>query len=251
MTISGQKGGIGKSVIAVNLSTSLALYEKKTLLIDCDPQASTTEWSGIKDLGYPFDLASVLNGKSRLLAAAVKTEFNWLDILPAGFELFSSAARLAKMTPNETLLRRLIREDAGSDYDFIILDAPSSYGFLSTAALAAADWLISPLCPGVNSAGDFHCLLKLINYIRKQHDIPLKIGGFVLNRCRESGVRRDFFMDEHLAEIKDLVYDTVIPEDTSVEKAINRKTPLALYDIKSPASSAFLSFAKEIDLVFK
>jgi len=110
LTISGQKGGSGKSVTAVNLSVSLALYGKKTLLVDCDPQGSATEWSGVKSLGYPFDLACVLNGKTTIVGAFVKTEFNGLDILPAGFDLFPVASKLAGRVSNEKILRLFLED---------------------------------------------------------------------------------------------------------------------------------------------
>lgn len=251
LTISGQKGGIGKSVIAVNLAFSLALYEKKILLIDCDPLGCSTEWSGVNEMSYPADIASVFDGRTGFVNAVVNTQFPWLDILPAGFGLFASSLKLSKMTPNETLLRLFIREDVYLDYDYILIDGPSSSGYLSIAALAAADWVIAPICPGQNSLLDFHCLLKLVKYVRLTHEIPLKIGGFVFNRCGGEGEIRSFLTRHKMEEIEDLVYDTCIPDDMSVAQAVEKKTPLALDNIKSPAAKAFLDFAKEIDLVFK
>jgi len=250
LTISGQKGGSGKSVTAVNLAVSFALYGKKTLLVDCDPQGSVTEWSGIKALGYPFDLSSVLNGKATIIEAIVRTEFNSLDILPAGFDLFHVALKLAGIVSNEKILR-LFLEDVEPDYDYIIIDAPSSYGFLSVAAMTAADWLIIAMCTRHNCLEDFHCLLKLIKYVRATHETPLKIASILFNRCKTKDEIDRFLEDQNLAEIKDLVSQNFIPEDGAVKKSIDKKTPLALYDVKSPASSAYLDFAKEMVLVFK
>jgi len=250
VTISGQKGGSGKSVTALNLAASLALYGKKTLLVDCDPQGSATEWSGIKALGYPFDLSSVLSGKATIMDAIVNTEFNHLDILPAGFNLFLVASKLARRVPNEKILR-LFLEDIEDDYDYIIIDAPSSYGFLSVAALTAADWLIISMCPRYSSAQEFGCLLQLIKYIRNTHETPLKIINILFNRCKTNREIDQFLGDQDLPETRDLVSHTFIPEDETVKRAIDSKMPLALYDIKCPASSAYLSFAKEMVLVFK
>ncbi len=250
LTISGQKGGSGKSVTAVNLAVSLALYGKKTLLMDCDPQGSATEWTGINALGYPFNLASVLSGKSTIIEAIVKTEFNCMDILPAGFDLFPVASKLAGTVANEKILR-LFLEDIEPDYDYIIIDAPSSYGFLSVAALTAADWLIIAMCTRYNCAEGFHCLLKLIRHIRDTHQTSLKISNLLFNRCKADTEISRFLVDQNLTEIKNMVSKTFIPEDEAVIKSIDKKMPLALYDIKSPASSAYLSFAKEMILVFK
>ena len=88
LTIAGQRGGTGKSVTALNLATSLALLEKNTLLIDCDPQRSTTHWCGIKNADYACNIASVLSAKVKFIDAVVKTELRYLTIMPAGFGLF-------------------------------------------------------------------------------------------------------------------------------------------------------------------
>ena len=250
LTISGQKGGTGKSVTAVNLAACLALYEKKVLLIDCDPQGCSTAWAGRDDVGSGYDMASVFKAKTQFLDAVMKTEPEGLDILPAGFSLFDTALKLSDSLSNQRILRLLIQEDARSRYDYIIIDAPSSYGFLSIMALTAADWLIIPVCPDHTLTQEFHCLLKLIHYIRKNHKIPLKIGGFVLNRRHFQDDFQSGLTTENMRLITDLAYDTCIPQDAAVQKSIEKKTPLVLYDIKSPAGAAFLSLAKEIDVKF-
>jgi len=249
LTISGQKGGSGKTVTAVNLAVSLSLYEKKVLLIDCDPQGCATEWSGIKALDYALDISCVLNGTSTMVDAIVKTEFTCLEILPTGFDLFSVALRLGRAVENEKILRLFI-EDIEPEYDYIIIDAPSSYGFLSVVAFTAADWIIIAMCTRYNSVEDFHCLLKLIKYVRDTHEIPLKIAGLLFNRCKTKEEISGFLADQNLSKTKDLVYNTFIPEDGAVKKSIDLKIPLVLYDVKNPASSAYLNFAKEMVLAF-
>lgn len=219
------------------------------LLIDCDPSGCATEWVGINDSQYRYDISCVLNRETGFADAIVKTKLTWLDILPAGFDLFKTALQLSTSVPNQTLLRTLLQEDFACAYEYIIIDAPSSYGFLSVMALTAADWLILPICPGITSKNDCHCLLRLITHIRKTHNIPLKIGGFVFNHCNTKGDIQ-IFAKQQLSVIADLVYGTHIPADMNVATSIGQKTPLVLYDIKSPASLAFLGFAKEIDAIF-
>ncbi|MCF8092733.1 MAG: ParA family protein [Desulfotignum sp.] len=251
LTISGQKGGIGKSTIAVNLAATLALYEKKVLLIDCDPRGCATEWIKGSNPGDRHDISSVLNKRVRSADAVVKTQLAWLDILPAGFGLFETGLKLSKTIPGQVVLRTLIEQDLTASYEYIIIDAPSSYGFLSVMALAASDWLIVPICPGMTSKADCLCLFRLINYIRKTHSTSLKIGGFVFNRCNSSDEIQIFLKDQNLTQIADLVCRTCIPEDIRVEKSIIQKTPLVLHDIKTAAGKSFLGLAKEIDLIFK
>lgn len=250
LTISGQKGGIGKSVIALNLAACLAVYEKKTLVIDGDPQGCTTAWSGTDNTGHSCDMVSVFTGKTRFSDAIIKTPLSGLDVLPAGFGLFETALKLSERAPNQTILRLLIQEETVSNYDYIIVDAPSNFVFLSIMALAAGDWLIIPVCPGFQIPAACDDLLKLIQYIRKNHKIPLKIGGFVFTQWQTPEDIQNVSAMGNMARIADLAYDTCIPYDSAVEKSIESKTPLVLYDIKSPAGAAFLQFAKEIDLQF-
>jgi len=250
ITIAGQKGGTGKSVTSINLAASLALFEKNTLLIDCDPQGCATQWGGIKDLDYKYDITSVLSGKAVVKDAIVKTQINFLDMMPAGFNLFHAALKLAKNPGNEKMLR-LFLKDVEDDYKYIIIDASSSYNFLSITAMTAADWLLVCMDINCNSVEDFHCLLRMVKYIRETHNIPLKIAGVLFNRCETKQAIFSFLENQDLTDIKQMVYNIFIPEDDSIKKSAELKIPAALHDIKSPAAQAYLSFAKELHFFFK
>lgn len=249
ITIAGQKGGTGKSVTAVNLATSLALFEKNTLLIDCDPQGCSTRWSGIKELDYNCDITSVLSGRAKIMDALVKTEFHYLDIMPARFTLFQTALKLAKHPGNEKILR-LFLKDIKDEYEYIIIDAPSSYSFLSVMAMTAADSLLVCMSIHQNSIEDFHCLLKMVKYIRTTHDVPLKIAGLLFNRCETKEDIQSFIENQNLSKVKQMVYNTFIPEDENIKRSIDKKIPVALHDIKTPAAAAYLNFAKEMHFFF-
>ncbi|OGR10891.1 MAG: hypothetical protein A2097_05010 [Desulfobacula sp. GWF2_41_7] len=249
LTIVGQRGGIGKSVTAVNLATSFALLEKNTLLIDCDPQRSTTHWCGIKNADYACNIASVLSAKVKFIDAVVKTELRYLTIMPAGFGLFQVAGKLAKLSENETLLR-LFLKDVEKEYDYIIIDSPSSYGFLNTMAMTAADWLLVCMSIPQSAAVDFFDLLRCIKYIRTFHHIPLKIAGLLFNRCETKEEIQSFLDYQKLPDAKELVFNTFIPSDDKIRKSTDLKIPAALHDIKGLAASAYLNLAKEIHFFF-
>lgn len=245
ITIAGQKGGTGKSVTAVNLATSLSLLEKNTLLIDFDPQSFATLWCGIHELDYNHDITSVLSGRAEIKDAIVKTQVNYLDIIPAGFNLFQIAQNLSKIPENEKILHLLLK-DIENEYEYIIIDPPSSYSFLSISAFTAAQWLLVCMTTADNNLQDFQCLLRMIKHIRQTHSLPVKIAGVLFNRCKDRTEIETFLEQENLTDIDQLVFKNFIPRDETIRKSTNLKLPLALNDIKGPAASAYLNFAKEM-----
>jgi len=250
IAIAGQKGGTGKSITSVNLSASLALSGKKTLLIDCDPQACATQWCGIRDFDYKYDITGVLYGRTKVTDAIVNTRINGLNIMPAEFNLFQVALKLAKNSGNEKLLRFFLK-DVKDDYEYIIIDSPSSYSFLSVTAMTAADWLLVCMSVHHNAIEDFHSLLRMVKYIRATHDVPLKIAGLLFNRCDTAEQIECFMKNQNLSYIKELVFNTYIPHDVAIKNSRDLNIPVALHDIKSPAADAYLRAAEELHFFFK
>lgn len=245
LTISGLKGGTGKSITALNLSACLALYEKKILLVDCDPLAGVSQWCNNNSNGNAHDLYQVLAGKISVSDAVSDTEIEGLHILPAGFGLFSMSLKLTRRMDNERLLRLVVYE-VKHDYDMIIIDAPSSCGYLTIAALAAADRTAAVVIPDNDWTRDFHSLMKIVRYIRRNHHTPLGIAGILFNRCNSEKQMENHAVPEVLEQIRSLIYQTMIPDDETLEKETFSLSPLPLYDIKARASQAYLGLAREI-----
>lgn len=250
ITIANQKGGTGKSTTAVNLAASFALMEKNTLLVDCDPQGCSTMWSGINSHDHNCDISSVLSGRAHFKDAVIKNKIRYLDIMPASFDLFQVTLKLAKNPGNEKLLR-LFLKDVEDDYDYIIIDSPSSYSFLNVAAMTAADWLIINMSVHYNSGEDFQYLLRMVKYIQTTHNVPLKIAGLLFNRCATKEEIQAFIENQDLLDVKDMIYKTFIPDDDNIKKSIDLRVPVALHDVKSPAAQAYLNFAMEMNFFFK
>ncbi|WP_020588304.1 ParA family protein [Desulfobacter curvatus] len=245
LTISGLKGGTGKSTTALNLSASVALYGKKVLLVDCDPQAHVSQWRKTDSNGNDYNLAQVLAGRIRVPDAVYGTDIDGLYILPAGFDLFSISLKLSKHMDNEKLVR-LVIDEIKHDYDLIILDAPSSCGYLSLAAMTAADWLAAVVIPNENWVNDFYSLIRIVRYIRTSHNTPLGIAGILFNRCNSEKQMEHRAVPEVLEQIRPLIYKTMIPDDEMLDKEGASLSPLSLYDIKAQASQAYLGIAREI-----
>lgn len=224
--------------------------KKKVLVVDCDPRASATSWIRHTDSSKELTLSSILRNTAVPEDVVAHTNLAFLDLVPAGFDLFSTGQSLSGDISGQTLLKQVVQHHFSPKYDYIIIDAPSAFGFLSMLAMAAGDWLLMPVDPDRTSNQDCQCLLKLVHYIRKTHHTRLRIAGFVFNGCRASQNIPEILENKNLSYLSDLVFDTVIPLDVTVARAMDRQLPLVLEDIHSPAGQAFLRFAKEIDSIF-
>ena len=244
LTVSGLKGGTGKSTTALNLSACLALYGQKVLLVDCDPQARVSQWCKMNSNGNDHDLVQVLTGRISVPDAVCTTDIDGLYMLPAGFNLFPVSLKLTRRMDNEKLLR-LVIDEILHDYDMVICDAPSSCGYLSLAALTAADWIAAVVIPDQDWVSDFHSLMKIVRYIRQSHNTPLGISGIVFNRCNNEKQIENNVVPEVLEQIRPLIYKTMIPDDEILDKEDTGLSPLAVHDIKAPASQAYLAVARE------
>jgi len=169
--------------------------------------------------------------------------------MPAGFTLFKVALKLAENSGNEKLLR-LFLKDVQDRYEYIIIDQPSSYGFLSTAAMTASDFLLVSMSVQLNCLEDFHNLLKMVKYIRANFSVSLKISGFLFNRCKTKEEITSFLDHQNLLDIKHMIFANFIPDDRNIQKSIDLNTPVSLYDIKSKAAEAYLNFAEELHFFF-
>lgn len=246
ITIAGRRDKTGKSVTAVNLTASLSLLEKKSLLIDCDSQANATAWSGINNAADNMDLGALFSGKKEIKDVIQKTDLSYMDVLPSNINLYNVGLKLSKKSENQKMLRIFLK-DIENDYDYIIIDSPSAPGFLGLTAMAASDWILASIPCNTSFMNDLGDLLKMIKQIRKMHDIPLKLAGILLNRCTLKKNQIDSFFDKkELKNVKDIVLKTVIPEDQSVELTVEFSKPVALCDAKSIAATKYLTLAQEL-----
>ncbi|MCK5312319.1 MAG: ParA family protein [Desulfobacteraceae bacterium] len=246
ITIAGQRDKTGKSVTAVNLAASLALLEKKTLLIDCDSQANSTAWSGVYNSEDNLDLGALFSGRKEIRDIIHKTDLSFMYVLSSNINLYNIGLKLSKRADNQKMLRIFLK-DIQDEYDYIIIDSPSASDFLSLTAMTASDWIIASIPCSSSFMSDLGDLLKMIKYIRKIHKIPLKFAGILVNRCDFSKDEiKSFFNQKDLQNVKDLVFKTFIPEDKSVNQTAELSKPVALCDAKSLATTKYLNLAQEL-----
>lgn len=245
IAIANQKGGVGKTTTAINLSASLALSEQRTLLIDCDPQGNTT--AGI---GFPKDparrtLYNALILGEPLEKVILKTQIDGLELIPADKNLVGAEVELVAAEEREFRLRKLLQQ-VKDNYDFIILDCPPALGLLTLNGLSAADAVLVPIQCEYLALEGVSELLDTLMRIRKTLNPSLAIEGIVLTMYDErttlskqvASDLRDFFGSQ--------VFESVIPRNVRLAEAPSHGKPIHFYDIHSRGAEAYSNLAKEV-----
>jgi chromosome partitioning protein len=245
ITICNQKGGTGKTTSAVNLSTYLALAEKKVVLIDLDPQANATSGMGVNKHNIKKSIYHVLleelDIKEILQATAVKN----LWLAPSNLDLTGAEVELVGALGREHRLKRaLIKEK--ENFDFIIIDSPPSLGLLTVNALCAADSVIIPLQCEFYALEGLTQLVNTINLIRDNLNPNLNIEGVILTMADFRTNLTKEVIQEARNYFKNKVYDTVIPRNIRLTEAPSFGQPVALYDNDSIGAQKYAELTQEI-----
>jgi len=245
ITVANQKGGVGKTTTAVNLAACLAVAERKTLLIDLDPQGNATSGLGIRKEGLERSAYNALIGECRLSQAIQKTEIKHLDIVPSTIDLIGAEVELMNTGGREKRLKRLL-EEVRDNYDFVVIDTPPSLGLLPINSLTAADTVLIPLQCEFYPLEGLSQLLKTVNLVKKNLNPSLVIEGILLTMYDVRTLISQQVTDEIKTLFKDYVLKTVIPRSVRLCEAPSFGKPIILYDIKSKGAEAYLALAREV-----
>lgn len=246
IAIANQKGGVGKTTTAINLSASLAALEYKTLLVDADPQANATSGLGLDPNTVDKSIYEcVIHPEIQIKDCIVDVTFPNLHLAPSHIDLVGAEIEMLEL-PNREMRMREVLNSVKNDYDFIIVDCSPSLGLITVNALTAADSVIIPVQCEFFALEGLGKLINTIKIVQQKLNPRLAYEGILLTMY-DSRLR---LCNQVVAEVKQhfqhLVFESIIARNVRISEAPSYGLPVLAFDAKSPGSKSYLNLAKEI-----
>lgn len=245
IAIANQKGGVGKSTTAINLSSCLAEKGKKVLVIDMDPQGNTTSGLGLDKNRLENTVYEMLIDKKTIKECIHKDVFDNMDVLPSNVELSGAEIELIDSDERSYVLKNRIKQEK-KNYDFIIIDCPPSLSLLTVNALSAADTVLVPIQCEFYALEGISQLMKTIALVRERLNDKLTIEGVVFTMY-DSRTNLSLQVVENVrSNLQENIYNTIIPRNVRLAEAPSHGLPINYYDSKSTGAAGYRDLADEV-----
>lgn len=244
IAIANQKGGVGKTTTAINLSAAIALDGKSVLLIDMDPQGNATSGLGIDQQSVTNGTYTCLVKNTSVKETSIETSIQGLSLLPANADLAGAEVELVNIEGREGYLRSIMG-DVKEEYDYIFLDCPPALGILTINALTAADSVLIPVQCEYYAMEGLTRLIGSIDLIRQSFNPNLQIQGIILTMYDSRNSLARQVTEQIRSHFAEKVYQTLIPRNVALAEAPSYGRPGILYNAASSGSQSYVLFAKE------
>ena len=243
IAIANQKGGVGKTTTAINLSSALGILEQKVLLIDADPQANATSGLGILPKKLSNSIVNLFRGDSNIERCILDTQSPNLKIIPGSIKLAEIEINIK--TPHLNRLKSAV-ETLRNQFDYIIIDCSPSLGYLTLNSFVAADSIIIPVQCEFYALDGLRKLLSTIRNIKKSYNPNLTIEGILMTMYNSQLIHNKHVVNELKLTFKDLIFKTIIKRNVNLSEAPSFGTSIFNYKISSEGSTNYLNLSQEI-----